>query len=131
MTSVVHHLEPSEIIRLHDRNIVRYGGLPGLADSGRVHALIARVRNYEQYEGISDIPALCALYCVAIARGHVFCDGNKRTSINAAILFGRRNGFWFQPAPDMEDFVVNIASGQVSTAEAVDYFKNLPSIALA
>ncbi|PRF31372.1 hypothetical protein C6Q21_18465 [Burkholderia multivorans] len=56
------------------------GGLPGFAGVGRggVDAALARVENHAIYNGINDVFGIAAMYTVAIARGHVFNDGNKR-----------------------------------------------------
>ena len=66
------------------------------------------------------------MYCLAIARGHVFADGNKRTALNAAILFGRRNGVWYCPTPDIVETIIQVAAGNVSLGALTDYFKRLP-----
>lgn len=75
------HLTALQVIVCHDENVRRYGGLPGIVDAARIEALLARVRNHERYEGVTDVFELAALYCVAIARGHAFLDGNKRTAL--------------------------------------------------
>ncbi|HGF5920285.1 TPA: type II toxin-antitoxin system death-on-curing family toxin, partial [Escherichia coli] len=36
------HISPEELIALHDANINRYGGLPGMSDPGRAEAIIGR-----------------------------------------------------------------------------------------
>ena len=86
------HLTALQVIVCHDENVRRYGGLPGIVDAARIEALLARVRNHERYEGVTDVFELAALYCVAIARGHAFLDGNKRTALNCTWAFLKMNG---------------------------------------
>jgi len=114
---MISHISPEEVIALHDGLIARYGGLSGMSDAGRVEALVSRVINRELYEGETDIYALAALYLVAISRGHVFNDANKRTAFNTMMLFLRRNGMRFTDGPQWEDLTVRAATGELSPAE--------------
>ncbi|EFH9648214.1 TPA: type II toxin-antitoxin system death-on-curing family toxin, partial [Escherichia coli] len=84
------HISPEELIALHDANINRYGGLPGMSDPGRAEAIIGRVQARVAYEEITDLFEVSATYLVATARGHIFNDANKRTALNSALLFLRR-----------------------------------------
>lgn len=49
------HISPEELIALHDANISRYGGLPGMSDPGRAEAIIGRVQARVAYEEITDL----------------------------------------------------------------------------
>ena len=66
------------------------------------------------------------MYCLTIARGHVYADSNTRTALNAAILFGRRNGVWYCPTPDIVETIILVAAGNVGLCALTDYFKRLP-----
>jgi death-on-curing protein len=81
-----------EVIEFHDRLIARDGGVEGMSDTGRAEAIIHRVLNKHHYEGVNDLYDLAAIYWVAIARGHIFNDGNKRTSMFITQIFLKRNG---------------------------------------
>jgi death-on-curing protein len=120
---MIKHVSPQEVIALHDALIARYGGLPGTPDPGRVEALVGRVINHEVYEGVSDVYEQAGLYLVAIARGHVFSDGNKRTAFNAMMLFLRRNGIRFGDAPQWEDMTVKAATGELLPADVVQLLR--------
>lgn len=56
------HISPEELIALHDANISRYGGLPGMSDPGRAEAIIGRVQARVAYEEISDLFEVSATY---------------------------------------------------------------------
>ena len=99
MMSAVRHIRADELTRLHDRAITEFGGLPGISDPERIEAVLAQAKHWAAYEAVEDLHALTAMYCLAIARGHVFADDNKRTALNAAILFGRHNGVWSAQHP--------------------------------
>ena len=120
----MNHLTAEEIILGHDLAIERYGGLSGPTDPARVETLIELVRNYEYYNAQSSVFVLAALYCVSIAKGHVFLDGNKRTSINAAYLFLMRNEVEVHELADLEDVVIKVATDAISIEELAAYFES-------
>ncbi|MDX7992437.1 type II toxin-antitoxin system death-on-curing family toxin [Xenorhabdus sp. psl] len=43
---------------------------------------------------------LAATYWLAIACGHIFIDGNKRTALNTTMLFLKRNGVGVYDTPE-------------------------------
>lgn len=126
MTCKINHLNAREIIRLHDRAIQKFGGLPGIASPGKIDALIARVVNHSLYEGVNDLHSLAAMYCIAIARGHAFVDGNKRTALNASVLFFLRNGIRLQSVQGIDDIIVKVATGELGWTELTEVFRAMP-----
>lgn len=117
------HLTALQVIVCHDENIRRYGGLPGVVDAARIEALLARVSNHERYEGVTDVFALAALYCVAIARGHAFLDGNKRTAVNCTWAFLKMNGVKTSVPKDLVEAVIRIATGETDAQKAAEYLR--------
>lgn len=85
-----------EVIAFHDRLVQAYGGLAGMADPWRAEAIIHRVLNMHHYSGVDDIYELAAIYLVAVSRGHIFNDGNKRTALFTTQVFLKRNGIHLQ-----------------------------------
>ena len=94
--------------------------------TGQIVRPPTRVFNFIAYENVTDLHAIAAMYCIAIAKGRVFNDGNKRTAINSALLFARRNGLFLAYSKDMADVVVRVAEGKVSACQVADYFRALP-----
>ena len=117
------HLTSLQVIVCHDENIRRYGGLPGIVDPTKVDVLLERVRNYEHYTGLADVFALAAMYCVAIARGHAFLDGNKRTAINCTYAFLKMNGVRTSVPEDLEETVIRAATGEMTATELANYLR--------
>jgi death-on-curing family protein len=104
------------VIAIHDRQIARHGGAPGMRDRSLLEAGCARPLNQAAY-GTPTLPELAAAYAYGIAKAHAFVDGNKRTAFVTALTFLRLNGFGFRPDPVqgvrmMED----LASGDVTEA---------------
>ena len=117
------HLTTFDIIATHDETIKRYGGLSGAVDPLKADVLIERVRNHEHYQGLTDVFALAALYCVAIARGHIFLDGNKRTAINCTWDFLKLNGVQTYAPRDLEETVIKVATGERKADAFADYLR--------
>lgn len=84
-----------------------------VADTGEPHALLkpgelesacARPRNKFEYEDETDAVILATALLYGIAKNHAFVQGNKRTGLEAALLFLRANGWDLDPFVDSEDF---------------------------
>lgn len=84
------------VIVIHDRQIARHGGAPGLRDRALLEMGCARAMNLAAYRDaeLAEIAAACAF---GIARAHAFVDGNKRTGFVTAVTFLRLNGHGFRP----------------------------------
>ncbi|EON2339030.1 type II toxin-antitoxin system death-on-curing family toxin [Escherichia coli] len=109
-----------EVIEFHDRQIAAFGGVPGMPDPGRADAIIHRVLNMHYYQGITEIFDLAGVYLVAIARGHIFNDANKRTALFVAQIFLLRNGIRLQGVESegmLLDLAVNAATGKLDYKE--------------
>lgn len=117
------HISRQEIFELHESLIKRYGGCSGCADPDKINALLSRVFNYAYYDGVEDVFALAAMYFVAIARGHVFVDGNKRTALAVCLLFLKRNNVSIHHVPSLEQMAVDVAQGLVSASDLANYLR--------
>ncbi|WP_318377395.1 type II toxin-antitoxin system death-on-curing family toxin [Enterobacter sp.] len=112
-------ISAEEIIQFHDRLLSVTPGVPGMPDAGRAEALLYRVLNKYEYEGVTDIWMLAAMHLLAISRGHIFNDGNKRTALFITLLFLKRNGITLAANPDFVDLTVQAAAGNLSLEEIV------------
>lgn len=86
----------SVIYVVHDRQISRHGGTPGIRDRALIEMGCARPLNLWAY-GKPDIFDLAAGYAFGIAKAHGFVDGNKRTALVAALTFLSINGIDILP----------------------------------
>ncbi len=115
-----------EVIAFHDRISQRFPGVAGMSDPGRAEALIYRVQNRKHYEGITDVFELAATYWVAIARGHIFNDGNKRTAFFVTMTFLYRNGIRIRDTGNMlENLTVEAATGEKTVDQLAKHLQNL------
>ena len=84
---------------VHDRQIARHGGAPGVRDAGLVETACARPLNKAQYETV-DVFDLAAAYTFGLAKAYAFVDGNKRTAFVVGVTFLRLDGYAFRPDPE-------------------------------
>ncbi|EPX1410994.1 type II toxin-antitoxin system death-on-curing family toxin [Cronobacter sakazakii] len=110
----IHFISAEEIVRFHDRLLQVTPGVTGMSDPGRAEALMYRVLNKYEYEGVNDIWLLAAMHLLAIARGHIFNDGNKRTALFITLLFLKRNGIDVAANPAFVEMTVNAAAGRLT-----------------
>ncbi|SFO12436.1 death on curing protein [Xenorhabdus japonica] len=89
-------------------------------------ALIYRMQNRTHYEGITDIFELAATYWVAIARGHIFNDGNKRTAFFVTMTFLYRNGIKIRDNDNtLENLTVEAATGAKTVEQLAQHLREL------
>jgi len=67
------------VVTIHDA-VLNPGELTGRALDKSLEGALARVENRLAYGMITDSFDLAAAYAIAIAQGHCFNDGNKRTA---------------------------------------------------
>ena len=115
------------VIAIHDRQLRKFGGPPGIRDVGALESALGRPRNRWAYEG-GDLAVLAAAYGFGIARNHPFVDGNKRAALLAVITFLGLNGVDFI-ADEAEAVVIfrDLAAGLVDEAGMTRWIAdNLP-----
>ncbi|WP_321784852.1 type II toxin-antitoxin system death-on-curing family toxin [Burkholderia pyrrocinia] len=126
-------LDLDYVITIHDEIIRDLGGLSGFAHAGRggVEAALHRVENHVHYAGLDDVFGIAATYAVAIARGHVFNDANKRTGLTCALTYMERQGISIPRLADLEDLMVDVADGSVTSEELAEYFSGVWELSLS
>jgi death-on-curing protein len=94
-------LKEGQIIGLHKNQILLFGGPNGIRDLGQLKSAIAApemLYDYNAEEALSRGEEItlfdyASTYAAHISRGQAFLDGNKRTGIQAAILFLKVNSY--------------------------------------
>lgn len=106
-------LDAGFVVTVHDEIIRDLGGLQGFAGGGigAVEAALSRVENHAYYAGLDDVLGIASLYAEAIARGHIFNDGNKRTAMTCAITYLAEQGIVVKKDAILEDATVMLAEG--------------------
>jgi len=105
------------VVVIHDRQITRHGGAPGMRDIALLEMGCARAMNLAAYTD-AGIARIAAAYAFGICKARAFVDGNKRTAFVTAVTFLRLNGYGFRPdAIGGVKMMENLASGNVGEAE--------------
>lgn len=111
-----------KILEIHDYIIEQEGGLRGDHGIGAIEGALSRVVNRLMYECMDDVYEIAAMYAVAIARGHVFNDGNKRTALAAALAYLESQDIILCRSTQLDDIMVDVAQGLVSHEELSQMF---------
>ena len=102
-------LTRSQVDRLHNISLERYGGQAGVREPGLVDSALASAKNAFFYGG-GDIFDIAAAYAFHIAEAQAFNDGNKRTAIGASLTFLELNSVSTTPSEDeLYDAMIDIA----------------------
>ena len=111
------------VIAIHDRQIARHGGAPGMRDRALLEGALNRPVNRFEY-GETDLHVLAANYGFGIAKAHAFVDGNKRTAFVTAVTFLGLNGVGFRAEPgDVVRTMENLAASLVSEEEFGEWLR--------
>jgi death-on-curing protein len=82
------YLTLAEALAIHDDQIDRYGGSPGIRDPGLLEAALYRPQTGYYADLVEEAAALWE----SLAQNHPFLDGNKRTAFAATYTFLAING---------------------------------------
>lgn len=93
-------LSLDDVLAIHEEQIARYGGPPGIRDRGLVASAIHRPQQLYQYDDERDLLTLAIRLGLGIAENHGFVDGNKRAGAFAMIEFLALNGVWLDMPND-------------------------------
>jgi death-on-curing protein len=110
-------IDAAMVIEIHDLILSTEPGLIGGHGQGPVEGALARVENRVLYQGLDDIFEIAALYAVAIARGHVFNDANKRTALVTALTYLSLQGVELAREPFLEEIMVWVAQGELDVED--------------
>lgn len=118
-------LSRKEALELHQSEIAKHGGSPGVRDAGLLDSALAQPSASfgGQYVHV-DLAEMAAAYLFHLAKNHPFFDGNKRVAALAAVVFLDMNGIDIQIDPnDYYNLVYAVASGAAGKAKATDFFR--------
>jgi death-on-curing protein len=118
-------LSKSFVLALHARQIVSFGGLPGLGDEGLLDS--ALTQPFVTFDGIDLYPSAeekAARYAFGIVKNHPFADANKRTGTACMVAFLKQNNLRFKPRhKNLEQMILDIASGAAGFDDLVAFVR--------
>lgn len=111
------------VVAIHDE-VLNPGELPGLARDKSLEGALARADNRLAYGMIDDIFDLAAAYCVAVAQGHCFNDGNKRTAfrvMNAVLMLNGIPTAW--NTEEVGQIIIRVAQGLMDEGALAEWLR--------
>lgn len=112
-------LDAEAVLRLHARQIERFGGTTGVRDAGLLDSALAQPQ--ATFGGELLHPTLAeqaAAYLYHLSKNHPFVDGNKRTAFAVMDTFLRVNRKrLLLTNDDAYDLVMQVAQGQIDKPE--------------
>ena len=90
------YLTLEDVLLLHHLSIEKSGGSHGIRDTGLLDSAVHRPQ--ATFAGVDLYPTLfdkAGALCHSLIKNHVFVDGNKRTSLLAAMTMLELNGYQF------------------------------------
>jgi len=115
-----------EVIRLHDLQLERFGGLEGIRDIGLLESAVAMPQaGFGEHFVHEDVYEMAAAYVFHLVKNHPFLDGNKRVGFHAAYVFLHLNGVSLElTQADAYDLVIATAEGRTTKPELAAAFRD-------
>jgi len=120
------YLTLEDVLLLHYLSIKKSGGSHGLRDTGLLDAAVHRPQ--ATFGGIDLYPTIfdkAGALCHSLIKNHAFVDGNKRTSLLAAMTMLELNGYIFScPQKELVSFVLKIDNENISSDGITAWLKS-------
>jgi death-on-curing protein len=119
-------LSISEVLEIHDEELLAAGGLSGVRDIKALESALGAPQASIGDEFLMDIFEMAATYLNSIAFNHPFIDGNKRTALAAALTFLFINGYETEELYEEElaDKTLELISHKLTKSELAQHFKS-------
>ena len=110
---------------IHEDQIDMFGGLHGVRDENALESAIAAAQNVYHYGG-GDIYEVAAAYGYHLAESQAFFDGNKRTGVQAVLVFLEGCGVDARRLPEQQtyDLMIRIAVHEAGRSDLADYLRS-------
>ena len=110
---------------IHEEQIENFGGLHGLRDENALELAIAAAQNVYHYRG-GHICEIAAAYACHLAESQAWFDGNKRTGVQAALVFLEGCGTDTSRLPEQQTYelMIRIATHEASRTDLADYLRS-------
>jgi death on curing protein len=113
---------------IHEEQIKSFGGLYGVRDENALESAIMAAQNVFHYGG-GDVYEVAAAYAFHLAESQAYLDGNKRTGVQAALVFLEGSGISCSRLPEdtTYDAMIKIASHTMNRSDLAEYFRTVLS----
>lgn len=100
------------VAAVHDEIIRQTGVGRAGVHLERLESVLGRIDQQIYYNQIENIYEIAAWYGIALAKGHAFVDGNKRTGLATMLTFLEIQGVDIQYDAGLDDLMVDIVESQ-------------------
>lgn len=118
-------LDQESVLRIHDRQLQKFGGTPGVRDVGLLESALAQPQASFGGELLHPtIAQQAAAYLYHLAMNHPFLDGNKRTAFAVMDAFLRLNGYRLHLSNDQSyQLVLDVVQKTISKENLGNYLE--------
>lgn len=118
-------LSVEEVIEIHQDQVARYGGSPGIRDRALLEsAMHAPAASFGGQFLHGEVFEMAAAYLFHLVKNHAFVDGNKRVGAATADVFPQLNGWDLEnDEPAFSDLVLAVATDVVDKAQVADFLR--------
>lgn len=100
------------VVAVHDEILKETGvGREG-CNVEKLEGVLGRIDQQMYYNNVEDLFEIAAWYGIAIAKGHAFVDGNKRTGLATMLTFLEIQGVSIKDDTGLDDLMVDIVKSQ-------------------
>jgi len=120
-------LTVEDVLELHDEQLQRFGGIAGVRDRGALESAVAvPTATFDGNLLHENVFQMAAAYAFHIAENQPFLDGNKRTALNAALVFLDINGWVvLDPEERLYDAMIGLSSHSIDKHSLAELFAEL------
>ena len=120
-------LTVEDVLELHDDQLQRFGGTAGVRDRGALESAVAvPAATFDGNLLHENVFQMAAAYAFHLAENQPFLDGNKRTALNAALVFLDINGWVvLDPEQRLYDAMIGLSSHHLDKGGLAKMLENL------
>lgn len=112
------YLSAQDVIFIHDSILADTVEDKNLSPDRPIESAINRVADHIYYTNLKDLYEIAALYGIAIAKGHCFNNGNKRTGMLSMVVFLGLNGArLIATDEEMEELMIDIVEDRIDQSQ--------------
>ncbi|GAA5009896.1 type II toxin-antitoxin system death-on-curing family toxin [Acinetobacter puyangensis] len=100
------------VVAVHDEILKQTSVGRAGCDIGKLEGVLSRIDQQMYYSDVDDLFEITAWYGIAIAKGHAFVDGNKRTGLAVMLTFLEIQGVTIKEKTGLDDLMVDIVESQ-------------------
>lgn len=120
----IKYLAEESVLNIHEAILKDTKEDKGLAPHTSLFSALHRIEDHITYDALEDVHEIAALYGIAIAKGHCFNNGNKRTALVSMLTFLLLNNIEIDVSNELiEEVMVEIATDQINKTQLTTWLK--------